>query len=208
LAAVTFLPLFPLPNVVLFPGVPLPLHIFEPRYRAMVSDALEADRRIGMVLLKSGWEAGYDRRPPIYPIGCSGVIAHATKLDDGRYNIILHGLDRVRILEEDHSRAYRRAVVEALPDPLLTSDDQQLVRDLRARVETLIEFDRSSNRPLTHAPDADFIHAIAQALDLEPVEKQALLERETLLLRAQGLVELLEMRRLLANGPGGSQRVQ
>ncbi len=69
------LPLFPLPNVVLFPGVGLPLHIFEPRYRAMVADALEGERRIGMVLLQPGWEPAYQARPRIYPIGCSGVIA-------------------------------------------------------------------------------------------------------------------------------------
>ena len=71
------IPLFPLPNVVLFPGVFLPLHIFEPRYRTMTEEALDGDRLIGMVLLKPGYEAEYEGRPPIYPIGCSGLITHA-----------------------------------------------------------------------------------------------------------------------------------
>ena len=68
------LPLFPLPNVVLFPNVFLPLHIFEPRYREMVADAIAGDRMIGMVLLRPGWENNYEGRPPVYPIGCSGLI--------------------------------------------------------------------------------------------------------------------------------------
>ena len=103
------LPLFPLPNVVLFPNVFLPLHIFEPRYREMVADALAGDRLIGMVLLRPGWEHDYEGRPPVYPIGCSGVITHVERLADGRYNIVLRGLERFRIVEEDHARRYRRA---------------------------------------------------------------------------------------------------
>ena len=82
------IPIFPLPNVVLFPNVFLPLHIFEPRYRAMVADALAGDRIIGMVLLQPGYEANYEGRPPVFTIGCGGVITHADPLDDGRYNIV------------------------------------------------------------------------------------------------------------------------
>src|SRR3954464_9067572 len=108
------LPLFPLPNVVLFPNVFLPLHIFEPRYREMVADALAGDRMLGMVLLRPGWEHTYEGRPAVYPIGCSGVITHFEKLPDGRYNIVLRGLDRFRIIDEDHSFAYRRGIVEML----------------------------------------------------------------------------------------------
>ena len=81
------LPLFPLPNVVLFPRMPLALHVFEPRYRAMVSDALESHRAIGMVLLKPGWEADYEGRPPVYPVGCAGLIERCEKLADGRYDV-------------------------------------------------------------------------------------------------------------------------
>ena len=86
-----FLPLFPLPHVVLFPNVFLPLHIFEPRYREMVADAITGDRMIGMVLLRPGWEQDYEGRPPVYPIGCSGLITHVEQLADGRYNIVLRG---------------------------------------------------------------------------------------------------------------------
>ena len=105
------LPLFPLPNVVLFPNVFLPLHIFEPRYRAMVADALEGDRLIGMVLLRPGWEGDYEGRPPVFPTGCAGLITHHERLPDGRYNIVLRGLEKFRILDEDASRSYRIARV-------------------------------------------------------------------------------------------------
>ena len=105
------LPLFPLPNVVLFPNVFLPLHIFEPRYRDMVADALDGDRMIGMVLLRPGWEGAYEGRPPVYPVGCAGLITHSERLSDGRYNIVLRGLEKFRIAGEDDSRAYRQARV-------------------------------------------------------------------------------------------------
>src|SRR5438034_814353 len=104
------LPLFPLPNVVLFPNVFLPLHIFEPRYREMVADAIASDRMIGMVLLRPGWEHDYEHCPPVYPIGCSGIVTHFDRLPDGRYNIVLRGLERFRIVEEDHSRNYRQGL--------------------------------------------------------------------------------------------------
>ena len=78
------LPIFPLPNVVLFPNVFLPLHIFEPRYREMVADAVASDRMIGMVLLRPGWQGDYEGRPPVFPVGCSGVITHVDKLEDGQ----------------------------------------------------------------------------------------------------------------------------
>src|SRR3954471_19818881 len=101
------IPVFPLPNVVLFPTVSLPLHIFEPRYRDMVADALEGDRIIGMSLLQPGYEATYEGRPPVYAVGCAGVITHAERLADGRFNIVLRGIERFRVDAEDASRSYR-----------------------------------------------------------------------------------------------------
>ncbi|HET9372809.1 MAG TPA: LON peptidase substrate-binding domain-containing protein [Vicinamibacterales bacterium] len=209
---VSLLPLFPLPNVVLFPGALLPLHIFEPRYRDMVADALDADRRLVMVLLRPGWEADYEGRPAIYPVSCSGVIIHDEKLDDGRYNIVLRGLDRIRVVSEDHGRAYRRAAIELWPDAALDHGDRIAVRDLRGRLDTMLGLSAPSSSAAPHRamlasmPDEDLVHALAQSLDLEPVEKQALLERDNLRLRAEMLVELLEMRKLLANLPrGGNQ---
>src|SRR6516225_12385740 len=121
------LPLFPLPNVVLFPNVFLPLHIFEPRYREMTADALASDRMIGMVLLRPGWERDYEGRPPVYPIGCSGVVTHVERLPDGRFNIVLRGLERFRILEEEHGRAYRRALVEPLTEAPVDADDRRAI---------------------------------------------------------------------------------
>src|ERR1043165_4435281 len=90
------LPVFPLPNVVLFPNVFLPLHIFEPRYREMVADALASDRLIGMILLKPGWEHDYEGRPPVYQMGCSGVITHVERLADGGCKLVRRGVSRSR----------------------------------------------------------------------------------------------------------------
>src|SRR3954467_5299896 len=132
------LPLFPLPTVVLFPGVFLALHIFEPRYREMVADALATDRVIGMALLREGWESNYEGRPAVYSVGCSGLITHCEKLPDGRYNIVLRGLDRFRIVSEDHSRPSRRARVQPVPERDLTRADRDELRVRRTRIETLI----------------------------------------------------------------------
>src|SRR3954464_831871 len=121
------LPLFPLPNVVLFPNVVLPLHIFEPRYREPLADAVKGGRMIGMVLLRPGWDRDYEGRPPVYPVGCSGVLTHNERLADGRYNIVLRGMERFRIVEEDHTLSYRRAVVEPLRDAPLDAVDRAAI---------------------------------------------------------------------------------
>jgi uncharacterized protein len=216
------LPLFPLPNVVLFPNVFLPLHIFEPRYREMVADALASDRMIGMVLLRPGWErwerAPHDRggQPPVYPIGCSGVITHVERIADGRYNIVLRGVERFRIEREDSQRPYRRAAVERLVERPLAARDRAAIRGFRSKLESLVapSADKEASATATGAPatdprmptamsDEDLVHALAQYLDLEPLEKQALLERECLRSRAESLVELLEMKIMMAHSPGG-----
>ena len=192
------LPLFPLPNVVLFPGVFLPLHVFEPRYREMVADALEGDRLIGMTLLKPGFEEEYEGRPPIYRIGCTGVITHAERLPDGRYNIVLQGVERFRVREEDHSRTYRVAVVERLSGDAAIAGDAAALRHMRERIEhllaPLVEQAGGELKVPGSMSDGDVIHALAQYLDLAPIEKQALLECETLLARAAALADLLEMK--------------
>ena len=206
------LPIFPLPNVVLFPNVFLPLHIFEARYRDMVADALASDRMIGMVLLRPGWERDYEGRPPVYPIGCSGVITHVERLPDGRYNIVLRGLERFRIAAEDEAKPYRRAVIEPLIERRLETDDRQIVKNARARLEALLTAtlrrahaapdDAPDLRTATAMCDEDLVNALAQYLDLEPLERQALLEHDSLRTRAESLVELLEMKLLIARTPG------
>ena len=202
------LPLFPLPNVVLFPNVFLPLHVFEARYREMVGDALRGDHVIGMVLLRPGWEHGYEGRPAVFPVGCVGVITHVEHLDDGRYNIVLRGVERFRILSEDHSRLYRSAAIEVLAEEPLDANDRAQLAHYRARLEGLLApaVEKAGADPRTTArmSDEDLVNALAQYLDLEPLERQALLERNCLRSRAESLVELLEMKMLVARSHGGS----
>src|SRR5262245_53823357 len=198
------LPLFPLPNVVLFPNVFLPLHVFESRYRQMIADALASDRLIGMVLLRPGWERDYEGRPPIYGIGCSGVITHAERTPDGRYHLVLRGLDRFRVVGEDHERAYRRAVVESMPERTMSADDLRAVHGFRAKLETILarHVRTADSKIPKEMPDVDLVNALAQYLDLEPLEKQALLEEPGVRTRAESLVELLEMKVMMARTPG------
>ena len=191
------IPIFPLDKVVLFPNVFLPLHVFEPRYRAMVSDALDGDRIIGMVLLRPGFESDYEGRPPVYGVGCAGVITHAEPLSDGRYNIVLRGIEKFRIKGEDASRAYRLAHVQPLPE---WPDEKQRedIRKQRQRLEALLAaaVERSGSEPRfpPAVPDEDLVNALAQYLELDPIERQALLEREGILSRCRALIELLEMK--------------
>ena len=120
--------LFPLPNLVCFPQVVQPLHIFEPRYRAMTADALAGDRRIALVLPKPGWETDYDGRPAVHSIACLGKIVADQKLDDGRYNLLLRGMTRIRIIEEvDHGTPFRIARAELLEDQPLTHPGKEAV---------------------------------------------------------------------------------
>jgi Lon protease-like protein len=197
------IPIFPLPNVVLFPAALLPLHIFEPRYRAMVSDALEGDRLIGMVLLRPGWERAYEGTPAVYPIGCAGFITHADRLPDGRYNIMLRGLEKFRLVNERPARQgierYRLALIEAIAEP--PAGSTKALQDARHRLESVIarQLQRRADDTIPKdVSDADLVHAIAQ--HLEPLEKQALLECHGSLERCQALVELLEMRLMARNG--------
>ena len=189
------IPIFPLPNAVLFPSVFLPLHIFEPRYRQMVEDALNGDRLIGMVLLRQGWELEYEGRPPVYPVGCAGLMTHAEPLPDGRYNIVLRGLQKFRIDGEDEGLPYRRARITTIREA--GPDDQSLVRAARHRIEALLAGAATSDAdpPVPSAmPDEELVNALAQYMELEPIEKQALLECDGLLTRCRSLVELMEMK--------------
>ena len=195
------LPLFPLPNVVLFPNVFLPLHIFEDRYRDMVGDALAGDRLIGMVLLRPGWEPHYEGRPAVYPIGCAGLITFSEKHPDGRYNLVLRGFEKFRILDEDHTRSYRVAHVHSLPEEP-TAEERATIREERRRLEALLVPQPTGRGVDPKVPpsmaDEDLVNALAQYLDLEVVEKQALLERDGLVARCQSLIDLLEMKVIVA----------
>src|SRR5215203_2535575 len=191
------LPIFPLPTVVLFPNVFLPLHVFEPRYREMVADALAGDRIIGMVLLREGWQSDYEGRPPVYPVGCAGLITFSEQHADGRYNIVLRGLEKFRITAEDHSRSYRVAEVEGLSEEA-TAQDREIIHAERQRLEALLVPQPRGRGVDPKVPpsmsDEDLVNALAQYLDLEPLEKQALLEREGLVARCRSLIDLLEIK--------------
>ena len=205
------IPIFPLPNAVLFPNVFLPLHIFEMRFRIMVADALRGDRIIGMTLLRPGWEDDYDGRPAVFSVGCAGLITHSEQLEDGRYNIVLRGLLKFRILREDHARAYRLAHIDGIAE-LVDDADRLVIRDNRRRLEDLLaqglERAGADAKVPPSMADEDLVNALAQYLDLEPIEKQALLEREGLVDRCHSLIELLEMKRLVARYPKRTQHVQ
>ena len=198
------IPLFPLPNVVLFPGVFLPLHIFEERYRALTRDALAGDRIIGMTLLMPGYEADYQGRPAVYRVGCAGVITHSEQLPDGRSNVVLRGIEKFRILDEDPGREYRLARVEPLAETA-SEDEKRLLRQRRNRLEALLAaaIERGGQDPRfpPAIPDEDLVHTLAQYLELQPIERQALLERDGVLSRCQGLIELLEMKIYSSGGP-------
>lgn len=194
--------LFPLPNLVLFPYVIQPLHIFEPRYREMTADALAGDRLIALVLLRPGWEEDYHGRPPVYALACLGKIVADNKLDDGRYNLLLRGLTRVRIVEElDSGKQYRTARVEIVPDgepplphvarhlrealgkvaPEWFPEQAQLLEQFRGLLE--------SELPLGSLCDI-----FAFALPLDPEFKQQLLEELDVERRVRGLLEHLKDR--------------
>ena len=183
------IPVFPLQDVMLFPNVSRPLHIFEPRYRAMVADALDGDRLIGMVMFEPGYEAEYEGRPPVFPIGCAGVITEVEELPDGRYLIVLRGLVKFRILDEDRSRSYRLARVEALPELV---DDAELAAlgDLRAALEAILIAARDGGAPPADLPDEDLVNGLAQYAPMAPADRLRLLEAPGPLARAEALVEL------------------
>jgi len=175
------IPIFALPGVVLLPGTLLPLHIFETRYRAMVADALESDRTIGMALMKPGWEAG-GRDPEVFPVGGAGEIVASEEREDGRYDILLEGRFRYRILQESSVDPYRQARVEeiaSLPFPDSGSEvrARRLVTRLFEQVREEMELPPLPEESLSPERLAS---EIALRLRYAPPELQALLETDSL----------------------------
>lgn len=139
-------PLFPLPNVVLFPRAVLPLHIFEERYKEMTAAALEGDRQIAMALMRPGWEADYHHKPAIEPVVCIGTILTHEKLPDGKYNFLLQGHTRARIVREIGGKPFRVAALE----PVVESEVLEIdLESHRRRLSGM--FDRG---PLAALPTA------------------------------------------------------
>ena len=189
------IPIFPLQDVMLFPNASRPLHIFEPRYREMVADALEGDRIIGMVMLHAGYEDEYAGNPPIYDIGCAGVITNVQRLEDGRYNIVLSGLVRFRITREDQSRSYRVAEIEPLPETLDDAERDALRghRPLLMQLLASVAPDQAGQAPTPDAlPDEVLVNGLSQFLGMSALDRLDLLRQQGPLARAEALIGLLE----------------
>ncbi len=212
-------PIFPLPSVVLFPGAYLPLHTFEPRYRAMTRAALDGGKVIGMVLVKPGEDA-MAPIAPVFDTGCAGTIIESRELDDGRFNLVLRGWRRFRISDEELApEGYRCARVEWRPD----ADFESLEPELRAKLESrceLLQQNMLELAQLTAPQSVDVVrtrmreldplsltHAIAFGLDCQPVEKQTLLECDDPAERLELLLGLVEFASASARLPGGSDSV-
>lgn len=189
------LAIFPLTGAVLFPGLQLPLHIFEPRYRAMVQEVLVRDRRIGMIQPRvvAGTEI---REPPaLFDIGCVGHIADVEALDDGRFNLVLTGLARFRVLRELEVVTPFRQVEAEIED---SAADDSLSSIERAGVER--EAKRFAERQgylvdwnaVGQLDDATLVNGIAQVAPFDAAAKQALLEAETIGERAELAVQLMQ----------------
>ncbi len=182
------LPLFPLPNLVFFPETRLPLHVFEPRYRQLVQDVVSADKRFGIVLLQPGWEADYFGTPAVHLTGTMGEIEHVVSLDDGKYNILVRGEIRFRIVDEVLKEPYRTARVVAQPQ------SERNAQDAYAQRMWLAEL---AKQYLEHLPEQDGVpeietvglealtNALIMSLNLSTDEKQRLLENDDVIDRAE-----------------------
>jgi Lon protease-like protein len=139
-------PLFPLPNVVLFPRAVLPLHVFEERYKLMTADALRGDRQVAMGLLLPGWERDYHHKPAIEPVVCIGTILTHERLPDGKYNFLLQGHTRARVVREVGAtgKPYRLATLEPIAEPQLADSD---LHGERRRLATMFEQGRLAALP-------------------------------------------------------------
>lgn len=175
------IPLFPLPGVVLLPGTLLPLHIFEPRYREMVAAALSGERTIGMALLREG-EDPMTAAPPVLSIGGAGEIVDHERLDDGRYNIMLRGRFRYRILSEEPPAPYRIGRVEELPPlPFTRPEEEERSRRIARQLFESLRADLDlAPLPQTPIETESLASELAVRLRYGPTELQALLETDSL----------------------------
>lgn len=190
------LPIFALPDVVFFPNTQMPLHIFETRYKTMINDVLEGDGRIGMTLLRPGWESDYYDKPAVFEVGGMGLVSEHTLLDEGRYNVILSGQSRFRILDfEECAKPYRVARVALLPERISQMPDLgQLSRELIREFSALMnEADRESLE-MEFFIKLDFgslVNAICSSLNLDPFEKQGFLELDDVRERAVKVLSVI-----------------
>jgi hypothetical protein len=210
------IPIFPLSTVVLYPTTSVPLYIFEPRYRAMVKDALEGDQRIGMVAVDPADALHMEGDPPVYPVGCEGRIIHSDANPDGTYSILLAATRRFRIVDEPPrtaDRLYRVARVETLNEPGAECADgevkmlrERVIDDLSTLLERISPEDSSgfSRTELASVDDRHLANALCQGISFATFEKQQLLESHTTLDRYDLLDNLIRFRLAEVEHSGGS----
>ena len=195
-------PLFPLPGAILFPRAQLPLHIFEPRYREMVRDAIDGPGRIAMI---QPHRIDDDNEAPLYGVGCVGELVSLEELEDGRFNIVLLGSSRFRLVkEQDRDSSYRSAEVdiEAFddeePPPLALAQRAEVEREARRLGDAMgLAVDWNA---VSRLDDEMLVNAIAQVAPFDVGAKQALLEQATLTGRADLLVQLMQFHRAAVTG--------
>ena len=201
-------PVFPLAGALLFPRSQLPLHIFEPRYRAMTRDALAGDRLIAMVQPKD-----HDEPPGLFEVGCLGRIGTCEELDDGRFNLVLEGLSRFRIAREaEVDTLYRQ--IDA--DRSGFVEDEDAVLHLAQRAEVEREARRYADAlgymvewgEVSRLDDENLVNGIAQIAPLDVGSKQALLEAADLADRADLLVQFMQFQRMAPGGADGPETLQ
>jgi len=201
-------PIFPLAGALLFPRAQLPLHIFEERYREMVRDALAGPGRIAMIQ-----PSGEGDPPPLFRAGCLGEIVGVEELEDGRFNLVLQGSHRFRLIAEaDTGTPYRQADIDLAafddsePDPLpliLRSAVEQEARRFGDALGLAVDWDA-----VGRLDDEMLVNAIAQVAPFDPGAKQALLEEAGLAGRAELVVQLMEFQRLAPGGADMGQTMQ
>lgn len=190
-------PIFPLPDAVFFPHTLLPLNIFEPRYKAMVTDVLESGGLMGVVQLRPGWDADYFGNPPIYKIFGIGRIAEAERYEDGRYDILLSGLYRAHLVREVEHETYRQAVVEILPD-IIPAGSAEAVRDVHEILKEVMvrlagalppDVKLFSGNDLQRLGPGELADIMASLFVTDPYDRQSLLA-ETDVSRRQQLLRV------------------
>ena len=189
------MPIFPLPNVVFFPHTFLPLHIFEERYRAMVADATNGEKLICMALLKPGYEDDYEGSPPIHTVGTVGFMPMKKDHADGTSDVLLVGMDKVKIKEITSDTPYRMAEVEILYDVVGESDPEALQEKIFQQFNVLNDDNLLSAATQFFSEGLDFemaVNLVISHLEIEGEEKQKLLELGDLSLRAKVLLQYLE----------------
>lgn len=186
----TRLSIFPLTGAVLFPGLQMPLHIFEPRYRALVGDSLVRDRKIAMVQPQQPVDGA-----PLYTVGCVGRIGEIEAMEDGRYNLILDGEQRFKILRElDANSAFRQVEAELVEE----NEDETLSHAQRggfeaeARAFADVQGYKVDWDSVERLDDHSLINGVSQIAPFDPASKQALLEAPTLSDRCELLVQLMQ----------------